>query len=128
MDFLGYDERPYSVLVLINRKNFANFVTVVAHLLGFGEVAGICPPSAGVPQFFKRPALLEEPSRAFCFLLRQTIQGFLTSEEQDGGGKHVVGDSKRAQHLHWLPAQQSLPSSLSERQRGICKKCSSVSG
>lgn len=70
---MGYDERSYSLLVLINRKE--------THLLGFRVVAGVCPLSAGVPQLSKRPALLEEPSSAFCFLLRQTIQGFLTSEE-----------------------------------------------
>ncbi len=64
---------------------------------------------------------MEEPSSAFFFLLRRPVQGLPAPKEQGRGGRHVVGDSKRAQHLHWVPAQQSLPPSRAEGQRGILK-------
>lgn len=69
----------YFLLVLINRLESQTLV--VTHLLGFWVVTGVYPSSAGVPQLSEWPALLEKPSSAFCFLLRQTIQGFLTSKE-----------------------------------------------
>lgn len=43
MDFLGYDERSSFLLVLINRKE-PNFVTIVAHLLGFWVLAEFVLP------------------------------------------------------------------------------------
>uniref|UniRef100_A0A3P9Q7Q3 Selenoprotein N n=1 Tax=Poecilia reticulata TaxID=8081 RepID=A0A3P9Q7Q3_POERE len=33
-------------------------------------------------------------------------------------GRRMVGDSQRTQHLHWLPAQQSVPPSHAKGQRG----------
>lgn len=74
---------------------------------------------AGVSQLPERPAFLEESGRAFFFFLRQPVQSLPAPEEQSGGGGHVVGDSQRAQHLHWLPAQQSVPPSHTEGKRGL---------
>lgn len=73
---------------------------------------------AGVSQLSGWAAVLEEPSGAFVYLLRQPVQSLLAPQEQGRGWGHVVGDSQRAQHLHWVPAQQSLPPSLTEGQRG----------
>lgn len=79
---------------------------------------------AGFSQLSDWPALMEEPSSTFLFILCQPVQGLLAPKEQGGSGRHMVGDSQRAQHLHWVPAKQSLPPSHTKGQRGNPKNSS----
>lgn len=73
---------------------------------------------AGVTQLSEWSALLDQPRSAFVFLFRQPVQGVPAPKEQGCCWRHVVGDPQRAQHLHRVPAQQSLPPSHAKGQRG----------
>lgn len=73
---------------------------------------------AGVTQLSEWSAFLDQPRSAFIFLLCQPVQGLPAPKEQGCCWRHVVGDPQRAQHLHGVPAQQSLPPSHAEGQRG----------
>lgn len=65
---------------------------------------------------------MDQPRSAFIFLLCQPVQGVPAPKEQGRCGRHMVGDPQRAQHLHRVPAQQSLPPSHAEGQRGILER------
>lgn len=111
--FLGVSKGSFSLSYNHNKGCLPT-----SHYIGRFLLLHLWRCTAGVAQLSERPALLDQPRCAFLLLLHQPVQGVPATQEQGRRGGHVVGDPQRAQHLHRVPAQQSLPPSLSEGQRG----------
>lgn len=99
-------------VILNSLSNIIDFLAMLCIELWF-------PSPPGFSQLSQWAAGMEKPCCAFLHLLCQPVQGLLAAKEQSRGGRRMVGDSKWAQHLHWVPAQQSVSPSHTKRQRGI---------